>query len=126
MRQKPRAAGEWARKGQRERARLELARDRTDAQADGEEATAQQEDRVLKADRSPLGKRVESDEVKQATELVGLRLELFCKHLARGKDRDEQESPEADQHDLKRQPHTLFADQADDQSAVHAIASWSR
>ena len=81
---------------------------------------------MLKADRSPLGKRVESDEVKQATELVGLRLELFCKHLARGKDRDEQESPQADQDDLKWQSHSLFADQADDQSAVHAIASWSR
>ena len=123
MRDEPGAAGERSRQRECERAGLELAGDRADAEADGEEPAAEQEDRMLEPDRRPLRERIEPDQIQQAAELLGLRLELLREDLARGEDGDEQEAPRGDQDDLERQAHPLLADQAGDQRSAHAVAS---
>ena len=78
---------------------------------------------MLEADRRPLRKGVEANEVEQAAELLGLRLELFGEDVARCEDGDEQKAPGADQQDLERQADALLADEASDQRAAHAVAS---
>ena len=123
LRGEPAQPRDRARDRQRERSVLQLAGDRADAHADREQPAADEEERMLEADRRPLRERIEVEQVVHRPEHLRLLLEHPVERVRGREQGHEQEAPGGGEEQLEQQADALLVDEPVDQRPAHGCSS---